>query len=92
MEAKHKQVVTTSPVAIKYGQGRVHVANPIPWHARSEVFQCPDCETLYIVTEGFPRSQFLEALKNQHREKAAHPDCIFSEANWTRIEDCNCGA
>lgn len=91
MDAKHKQVVTSYPVAVKWEQTRLHVANPIPWHARAEIVQCSDCETRYLVTDGFPRTQFLNALKEHHQKTQPHPDCIPSEPNWTRIEDCNCG-
>jgi len=91
MDAKHKQVITTYPVALKYGQGRLHVANPIPWHAHSETVQCPECETLYILSGGFPKVQFLETLKKQHQNKQEHPDLIPSAPEWTSISDCTCG-
>lgn len=92
LDKPHKQVVTTYPVAIRFGQTRLHVASPIPWHARSEAIKCPDCETVYIVTEGFPRVQFFTSLRQQHDLSQPHPDYIASEPAWTRIENCaNCG-
>lgn len=91
MDNPHKQVVTTYPVAIKFGQARVHVQNPIPWHANSQGFQCPQCETIFIVTEGFPKAQLLAALESQHKNEEIHPDVIPSEPIWTTIADCRCG-
>ena len=91
MDKPHNQVVTTYPVAIKYGQARLHVANPIPWHAFSEAMKCPDCETIYIVTDGFPKMQFLQTVKKHHENKQAHPDHIASDPNWTKIDSCDCG-
>lgn len=90
MEALHKQVITTYPVAIKSGQRRVHIPNPIPWHLRSESVRCPECETVFIVTEGFPRDQFSEALKRQHERGEEHPDYIASAPEWTTVADCKC--
>jgi len=91
MDIPHKQVITTYPVALKYGQGRLHVENPIPWHARSEAVRCPECETLFIVSEGFPRVEFLETLKKQHQNRKDHPDLIPSAPEWTRVSKCDCG-
>ena len=91
MDKPHKQVVTTYPVAIKSGQSRLHVANPIPWHARCENMKCPDCEIVFIVTDGFPKVQFLETLKKHHMNQEAHPDYIASTPEWTKIADCACG-
>jgi hypothetical protein len=34
--------MTTYPVAIKHGQGRVHVPDPIPYHVRCEHVKCPE--------------------------------------------------
>jgi hypothetical protein len=90
MDIPHKQVITTYPVAIKSGQGRVHVRSPIPWHPDGGTVKCPECETVFIVTQGFPNDQLLKTLETQHRRNQEHPDCISSEANWTRIEDCDC--
>jgi hypothetical protein len=90
MDKPHMQVITTYPVAIKSGQGRLHVPNLIPWHARSEAIKCPKCETVFIVTEGFPRVQFLEALENQHEKKEEHPDYIPSAPDWTHTSVCDC--
>jgi len=91
MEVPHKQVVTTYPVAIRSGQRRVHVPNPIPWHAKSEAVQCSECETVFIVTEGFPKARLLEALHKHHERGQGHPDYIASEPDWTHVSDCDCG-
>jgi hypothetical protein len=92
MDKPHKQVVTTYPIALKFGQTRLHVASPIPWHARSEAIQCPDCKTVFIVTDGYPKLEFFNELKKQHDKHEAHPDYIASAPQWTRIEECsNCG-
>lgn len=42
MNKPHKRVMTTYPVAIKHGQGRVHVPDPIPYHVRCEHVKCPE--------------------------------------------------
>jgi hypothetical protein len=91
MDKPHKQVVTTYPVALKYGQGRLHVPNPIPWHAQSETVKCPEYETLFLLTSGFPKVQFLQTLKKQHENKEQHPDLIASAPEWTSVSDCDCG-
>lgn len=91
MDKPHRQVVTTYPVAIKYGQGRMHVPNPIPWHAVSQTLKCPDCDVIYILTDGFSRTQFFNELKQQHQNGRGHPDYIPSEPVWTSDSDCNCG-
>lgn len=91
MDKPHKQVVTTYPVAIKFGQARVHVQNPIPWHAKSEAIQCPKCETVFIVTEGFPKPQLLAELETQHKNQKTHPDVIPSHPTWTTVTECDCG-
>jgi pyrimidine deaminase RibD-like protein len=90
MDMPHEQVVTTYPVAIKMGQRRLHVPNPIPWHVRSQTIKCPDCETTFIVTEGFPQQQLFETLKQQHRSDTLHPDYIASAPEWTRVAACDC--
>jgi hypothetical protein len=90
MDKPHKQVITTYPVAIKHGQGRLHVPNPIPWHAQSEAIKCPKCETVFMVTSGFPRVQLLEALEKQHKNQEEHPDLIPCALEWTRIAECDC--
>lgn len=90
MDKPHQQVVTTYPVAIKSGQAPVHVQSPIPWHAKSENVKCPKCETIFIVTEGFPKAQLLEALEMQHKNQEAHPDLIPSEPTWTTVTECDC--
>lgn len=91
MDEPHKQVVTTYPVAIKSGQTRVHVKNERPWHAKSEEVKCPKCETVFIVTDGFPKALLLEALEVQHKNQEVHPDFIPSEPTWTRVIECDCG-
>lgn len=90
MEKPHKRVITTYPVAIKHGQGRIHVPDPIPWHVLSEHVQCPHCDTIYILTVGFPKVQFLETLRKQHESKQSHPDFIPSAPEWTKVSDCDC--
>jgi len=91
MEEPHNQVVTTYPVAIKSGQQRVHVPMPIPWHAKSETVQCSECETVFIATEGFPKTRLLESLHKQHERGQGHPDYIASEPEWTHVSECDCG-
>lgn len=90
MDIPHKQVITTYPVAIKSGQRRLHVPNPVPWHLKSGSIKCPQCEIVFIVTEGFPRDQFLEILKKQHERNEKHPDYIASAPEWTRVSECDC--
>lgn len=90
MDKPHKQAITTYPVALKYGQGRIHISNPIPWHARSEFVKCPDCEVIFVVTEKFPMEQLLETLAKQHKNREEHPDMIPSAPEWTRTGDCDC--
>jgi hypothetical protein len=90
MDKQHRQIVTTYPVAIKSGQKRVHVRNPYPWHANSEDVNCPKCGTAFIVTQGFPKAQLLEALEAQDKNHQEHPDFIPSEPNWTSLTDCDC--
>jgi hypothetical protein len=90
MNKPHKQVITTYPVAIKYLQGRLHVPNPIPWHVHTEAVQCPECETVFVLTSGFPKLQFLETLKKQHQNHEEHPDLIPSAPEWTKVSECHC--
>ena len=91
MDKPHKQVITTDPVAIKFGQARLHVQNPIPWLAKGEPLKCPKCETVFFVSEGFPKAQLLNALETQHENQEPHPDLIPSEPTRTRILGCDCG-
>jgi hypothetical protein len=91
MSKKHLRVVTTYPVAIKHGQGRIHVPDPIPWHIREEHIKCPECETIFSVTEGFAQVEFLKALKKNHEDKQEHPDYITSAPEWTKVLACECG-
>ena len=91
MDVPHKQVMTTYPIALKFGQTRLHVPDPIPWHAHSENIQCPECETRFIVTSGFPKAELLETLEKHHKNKEEHPDLIPSAPEWTSICECRCG-
>jgi hypothetical protein len=91
MDKPHKQVVATSPVAIKSGQTRIHVSDSHhPWHRFVESVHCPDCETVYIVTTGFSTKQFLETLKKHHKDKEEHPDYIASDPEFTSVSACGC--
>src|ERR1700722_19627070 len=89
LDKSHKQVVTTYPVAIKYGQGRIHVPNPIPWHGQCETIKCPHCPTIFVVTVGYPRIEFLNQLESDHKGDKEHADCISSAPTWTNIADCD---
>jgi hypothetical protein len=91
MDQPHKQIMTTNPVAIRMGQGRVHVQNPIPWHYKSDAVQCPECEVVFLASVGFPQEKLLEALKKHHANNQPHPDVIPSEPTWPTIIDCTCG-
>lgn len=91
MDKPHKQVIASSPVAIKSGQTRIHVSDSHhPWHRFVESVECPECDVVYIVTVGFPMEQFLETLKKQHKNKEDHPDHIASEPAFTNVSDCGC--
>jgi hypothetical protein len=90
MDKPHKQVVTSYPVAIKYGQGRIHVENPIPWHAHCEVVQCPKCDIAFVATSGFPKLDLMKALAKDHADKKDHSDYIPSAPEWTHVQDCGC--
>jgi hypothetical protein len=91
MNSPHQQVLTTYAVAIKYGQGRVHVADPIRHHARTEAIKCPECETIFLKSQGFPMRQLLEELATQHKNGERHPDLIASAPAWTSVAVCDCG-
>ncbi len=91
MDKPHKQVITTHPVAIKFGQSRVHVQNPYPWHSKSEAIQCPKCEQFFIATVGFDTTSLIKTLEAQHEKNQEHPDVIPSEPVWTTIAECTCG-
>lgn len=91
MDQPHKQVVTTYPVAIKARQGRIHVLNSIPWHPDAGTLNCPKCDTMYILTLGFPTDKLLKTLEENHASKQDHPDYVPSDETWTRVADCNCG-
>jgi hypothetical protein len=91
MDKPHKQVDSSSPVAIKSGQTRIHVSDSHhPWHRFVGSVQCPDCETIYIVTNGFPLDKFMEILKKQHQSKAEHPDYIASDPDFASTSECKC--
>ncbi len=91
MDKPHRQVIATSPVAIKLGQTRIHVADSLhPWQRISEPVQCPECETVYSVTTGFVMEQLLEILKKHHQTKEEHPDYIASEPAFTSTSECAC--
>jgi len=94
MDKPHQQVVTTYPVAIKEGQGRIHVpaSDIIPWHHASEKIKCPNCESTYIVNTEYPKVDFLAALERHHKNNQEHPDYVASAPEWTRLEDCTCGS
>ena len=95
MDAKHKRVVTTNPIAIKNGQSRVHVPDQIPWHAFTQAVKCPECETVYVVAAdsvlGIPTAKLLEVVKEQHKNKQEHPDYISFDPAFTTVSDCDCG-
>jgi hypothetical protein len=91
MDKPHKKVVTTYPVAVRFGQGRVHVQNLIPWHLSSQAVKCPQCEAVFIMSEGFPEKKLLKTLETQHKQQEPHPDSIPSEPQWTTVVECNCG-
>jgi hypothetical protein len=91
MDRQHKQVVTTYPLAIKSGQGRIHVPNPIPWHPDGGTLKCPDCETIFILTAGFPAAKLLTVLRDNHANRREHDDYVPSEETWTKVADCDCG-
>lgn len=90
MDKPHKQLITTYPVAIRNSQSRLHIPNPIPWHAQSEYIKCPKCDAIFIVTNGFPKVELLKALEKQHDNHTAHPDYIASAPEWTRETVCDC--
>ncbi len=93
MNTPHRQVITDHPIALKAGQQRLHLAKPIPpWHAQCEQVQCPGCETVYIMTTGFPREQLLAALDGQHKNHEEHPDLIPFAPDWTTITECDCSS
>jgi hypothetical protein len=90
MDKPHKQVMTTSPVAINLGQGRLHVADEHRGDRENEIVHCPDCETFFVLTGKFPKEMFLETMKANHKKKEGHPDLIPSAPAWTSIIDCSC--
>jgi hypothetical protein len=95
MDAKHKRVVTTNPIAIKHGQSRVHAPHPIPWHAFTQAVKCPECETVYVVAAdsvlGIPAQKLLDVVNEQHKNKQEHPDYIAFDTAFTNVSDCDCG-
>jgi len=91
MDRPHQQILSTYPVAVKYGQGRIHVRSPIPWHHKCEDLKCPQCGTSFSVTVGYPREDFLNQLDSDHRNNREHADCISSGPNRVKTADCDCG-
>lgn len=91
MDKPHQQLVTTYPVAIKSGQSRIHIPSPIPWHPAGGTLKCPKCDTIFILTAGFPRDKLLKTLEANHASNQEHPDYVPSDETWTRVADCNCG-
>jgi hypothetical protein len=90
MDKPHKRVVTSSPVAIKAGQTRVHAPEGEPWHINSERVDCPKCETVFHMTQGFPKASLLAVLETHHKNQEAHPDYIASEPDFTSLAECDC--
>ena len=94
MDEPHKQVITTSPVALKAQQRRLHIADEHPWHRFTDSVKCPNCETTFILTGvetgRFPPEQVLAILKNQHENHEEHPDLISSDPSFTSIAECDC--
>jgi hypothetical protein len=92
MDQPHKQVMTTSAVAIKAGQTRVHI--PVramhPWLREVENIKCPSCDTSYVVYAKFPQPTLNDILSGHHKNKQEHPDVIASTPAFTRLEDCDC--
>jgi len=91
-KALHGQLTTTSPVAIKLGQKRLHLSAQCfhPWHRLTQNVQCPDCKIVFSVTEGFPIEQFLQVLRRNHQEREEHPDFVHSAPEQPKIADCDC--
>lgn len=94
MDKPHKQVVTTYPVAIRKGQGQVHVLNERPFHAFSQTIKCPTCAAEFIVasdSKDFSPADFLTALAKHHTaQQGQHLYYIASAPEWTSIADCDC--
>ncbi len=93
MDKPHKEVMTTHPVAIKKGQGQIHVraGNLIPWHSRAAEIKCPKCDVIYIVGSGYPDGDFILTVLNHHKDQQEHPDYIASAPQWTHVIECDCG-
>jgi hypothetical protein len=93
MDQLHKQVMTTSPVAIKAGQTRIHI--PVqamhPWLRDVETIKCPNCDTNYVVYANLPRQALNDILIDHHTNKREHPDFIPSTTFW-HLADCDCGS
>jgi hypothetical protein len=94
--APHKQLITTYPVAIKFGQGRVHLARLAePWLGDAGTVRCPNpkCETVFTVTKehnkGFPTDSLLERLEADHQNQKEHPDYIAFDSAMN-ITECDC--
>src|ERR1700688_252058 len=90
MDKHHKQVMTTSDVAIKAGQTRVHVPARAmhPWLREVENIKCPNCDASYLVFAKFPQPALNDILTDHHTNKRDHPDVIPSTTFW-HLEDCD---
>lgn len=78
MDKPHQQVITTYPVAVRFGQERIHVQNTIPWHFHCVDTKCPQCEVEFVADSGFAVSDLIQALEKDHAENREHPDYIPS--------------
>jgi hypothetical protein len=90
MGKTHEQVVTTSPVAIKCGQERVHIEERTPFNFKTGNVKCSKCDTVFELIGDFPIELLLGELATDHQEQEPHPDVIVSESSFTRIIECNC--
>lgn len=90
MDAEHKQVVTTYPVAIRSGQTRIHIPHGESQGIEGEL-TCPDCPTTFIVVGDFSTDILLAQLAHQHKNGRSHPDYIPAKPEWTSVVDCKCG-
>jgi hypothetical protein len=87
----HKKVMTTHPMAYRLGQTRVHPGITTPWVTSVEHLKCPDCDVMYIVTNGFDKQKFLETLAEQHKAAKQHPDYIPTDPDLTKLPmECDC--
>ena len=87
MNPDHRRVQTTEPVAIKIGQGRLHIPEPRP----AIICECPDCETNYSLFGGFSEERVLLELKDDHEHRREHRDLIELVTGATPCPPCDCG-